>query len=153
MPRSGSNAPRADPSPADPAQLEALRADWRGFIDPFMHGVFNEPDSEEVIAQMIGIGMDASPDVVAIQETRADWTVPALRLGRVTCPVLIIHGTDDLAVRPPSPRKSWLRCPMRALSSSARAGHRPDIRTPELVDPLLLEFLIGQGAPAVASDS
>ena len=85
-----------DPLPPDPALLESLRTDWRGFIDPFMHAVFTEPDSDDVIAEMIGIGMDASPDAVATEETGSS-TGPSrrVRLARVGCPVLVIHGEDD----------------------------------------------------------
>ena len=75
-----------DPSPPDPAWLEELRTDWRGFIDPFMHNVFTEPGSDEVIAEMIGIGMDASPDAVATGELEVDWTGPARGLARGRVP-------------------------------------------------------------------
>jgi hypothetical protein len=34
-----------EPAPPDPEWLEALLADGPGFIVPFMHGVFTEPDS------------------------------------------------------------------------------------------------------------
>ena len=35
------------PAPPDPEPLEAWRTDWPGFIVPFMHAVFTEPDSAE----------------------------------------------------------------------------------------------------------
>ena len=58
---------RLEPAPEPPApeRLERWRNDWPGFIGPFMHAVFSEPDSAQLIEEMIAIGLDASPDVVA----------------------------------------------------------------------------------------
>jgi pimeloyl-ACP methyl ester carboxylesterase len=132
--------------PPDPAGLEALRTDWRGFIDPFMRAVFSEPDSEEVIAEMIGIGMEASAAVVATQEIELEWTEPALLMGQVTCPVLVIHGEDDGPVPLSHAEEIVAALPTARLEVIPRGGHRPDIRSPELVNPPLLDFLLGSGA-------
>ena len=58
----------AEPEPPDPEWLESLRTDWAGFIVPFMHEVFTEPDSAGVIAEMVAIGLEATPEVVVTQE-------------------------------------------------------------------------------------
>ena len=42
-----------------------------------MHAVFTEPDSAQLIEEMIAIGLDASPEVVAAQEVELDWVTPA----------------------------------------------------------------------------
>ena len=131
-----------DPPPPDPAWLEELRTDWRGFIDPFMHNVFTEPGSDEVIAEMIGIGMDASPDAVATGESEVDWTVPARGLAQVACPVLVIHGEYDLPVPVALAEEIVAALPDARLEIIPGGGHRPDIRSPELVNPLLLDFLV-----------
>jgi hypothetical protein len=47
------------PAPPSPKWLDALGTDWRGFLVPFMHAVFTEPDSEDVIAEMTAIGLDS----------------------------------------------------------------------------------------------
>ena len=131
-----------DPAAPDPVQLDAWRADWRGFIAPFMHNVFTEPDSDEVIEEMIGIGMDASPDVVADQEFELDWTDPAQRLGGVDCPTLVVHGETDAAVPLSLAEDIVAAMPNARLVVIPGGGHRPDIRSPELVNPFLLEFLV-----------
>ena len=134
---------RLEPEEArDPAALEELRTDWRGFIDPFMHAVFSEPESDEVIAEMIAIGMDASVDVVATQETELDWAEPARLMGDVACPVLVIHGEDDGPVPLSLAQEITAAMPTARLEVLPHGGHRPDIRSPELVNPLLLEFLL-----------
>jgi 3-oxoadipate enol-lactonase len=134
------------PAPPDPEWLAALRDDWRGFVVPFMHAVFTEPGSEEVIAEMIAIGLEAAPDVIAMQETEIDWTRPASLLGTVTCPALVVHGDADRPVPASLAERIVAALPNARLELIPGGGHRPDIRTPELVDPLLLEFLLGQRA-------
>jgi aminoacrylate hydrolase len=132
----------AHPAPPDTEWLQALLTDWSGFIVPFMHDVFTEPDSSEVIDEMIAIGLEATPEVVVIQERESDWTKPARLLGTVACPTLLIHGEDDVPV-PASLARSIVAAMSNArLELIPDGGHRPDIRTPELVNPLLGEFLL-----------
>jgi pimeloyl-ACP methyl ester carboxylesterase len=134
---------RLDPDPASPDRewLDSLLTDWRGFIVPFMHDVFREPDSSDVIAEMIAIGVEATPEIVVIQELELDWERPARLFGRVACPTLAIHGEADAV--PVSLAQSIVAAmPNARLEVIPDGGHRPDIRTPELVNPLLLEFLL-----------
>jgi pimeloyl-ACP methyl ester carboxylesterase len=130
-----------DPTPPDPEALERVRQDWPGFIEPFMHAVFTEPGSDALIKEMIAIGLDASPDVVADGELEVDWTRPAKLLGSVTCPTLIVHGEQDKPVPVDVARAIHAALPNARLELIPDGGHRPDIRSPELVNPLLLEFL------------
>ena len=127
--------------PPDPERLEAWRTDWAGFIVPFMHRVFSEPDSDELIEEMIGIGMEATAEVAVTQELELDWALPARLLGAVACPTLLIHGGADAAVPVSLARSIADAMPNARLELIPGGGHRPDIRTPELVNPLLLEFL------------
>jgi pimeloyl-ACP methyl ester carboxylesterase len=131
-----------EPAPPDPDRLEALRKDWRGFIVPFMHSVFTEPDSADVIAEMIAIGLDATPDVIATQEAELDWREPASLLGAVTCPTLVVHGEADAPVPVALAERIVAALPNARLEVVPGGGHRPDIRTPELVNPVLLDFLL-----------
>jgi pimeloyl-ACP methyl ester carboxylesterase len=133
----------AEPEPPDPEWLESLRTDWPGFIVPFMHEVFTEPGSADVIAEMIAIGLESTPEVVVAQELELDWQRLALLLRAVACPTLVIHGAEDAPV-PASLAKSIVAAmPNARLELIPAGGHRPDIRTPELVNPLLVDFLLG----------
>jgi pimeloyl-ACP methyl ester carboxylesterase len=129
-------------TPIDPARLEGLRTHWSGFIVPFMHSVFPEPHSEEVIEEMIAIGMEATPEIIATQELELDWSVPASLLSSVTCPTLILHGEDDVVPVSLAERIA-ATMPRARLEILPNAGHRPDIRSPEIVNPVLMEFLLG----------
>lgn len=130
-----------DPAPPSPARLASLRTDWAGFMVPFMNGVFSEPESAEVIDQMIGIGMEASPEVVVTQEVELDWRRPASLLGSVGCPTLVVHGDEDAAIPVPDVQAIVDAIPNARLELIRGGGHRPDIRSPDIVNPLLLDFL------------
>ncbi len=132
----------AEPAPPNPEWVESLRTDWRGFIVPFMHAVFTEPDSHDVIEEMIAIGLEATPDVIADQELELDWRPPARLLGQVTSRALVIHGEKDKPVPVSHAESIVAAMPNARLEVIRDGGHRPDIRTPELVNPLLLDFLL-----------
>ncbi len=132
-----------DPQPPGPERLERWRNDWPGFIVPFMHAVFSEPDSAGVIEEMIAIGLDATPDVVAAQELELDWVTPAGLLGRLECPTLVVHGEGDVPVPVEIARAIAEELPDVRFVLIPGGGHRPDIRSPEIVNPILLEFLLG----------
>ena len=131
-----------EPAAPDPEWLKGLQADWAGFIVPFMHEVFTEPDSADVIAEMIAIGLEATPEVIVTQELEHDWQRPARLLERVTCPTLVVHGEADAHVPVALARSIVDAMPNARLTVVPSGGHRPDIRTPELVNPVLLEFLL-----------
>jgi len=132
----------AEPEPPDPGWLESLRSDWPGFIVPFMHEVFTEPGSADVIAEMIAIGLEATPEVAVTQELELDWRRPARLLEQVGCPTLVVHGEADAAVPLELAESIAAALPNARLEVIPNGGHRPDIRTPDLVDPLLLDFLL-----------
>ena len=107
-----------------------------------MHEVFTEPDSADVIAEMIAIGLEATPEVAVTQELELDWHRPARLLAQVTCPTLVVHGEADAAVPAALAESIVAAMPNARLELIPDGGHRPDIRTPEVVNPLLLDFLV-----------
>ena len=91
---------------------------------------------------MVAIGLEASPEAVVAQERVLDWVAPARFLGEVACPTLLVHGESGLPV--PLELAAAIADAMRdaLLVVIPAGGHRPDIRSPELVNPLLLDFLL-----------
>jgi pimeloyl-ACP methyl ester carboxylesterase len=71
-----------------------------------------------------------------------DWRRPARLLESVACPTLVVHGDADVAVPAALARSIVAAMPSARLEVIPGGGHRPDIRSPELVNPLLLEFLL-----------
>ena len=124
------------------ARLEAWRTDWRGFIDPFMHAVFTEPDSDRGHRADDRHRHGGVARRRRASETELEWTDPARRLGAVACPMLVIHGEADAAVPLSLAQSITAAVPHAQLVVIPDGGHRPDIRSPELVNPLLIEFLL-----------
>lgn len=85
----------------------------------------------------------ASPDPERLEALRNYWRLPAGLLRRVTCPTLVVHGEADAPVPVALAERIVAAMPNARLEPIPGGGHRPDIRTPELVNPLLLEFLLG----------
>ena len=56
--------------------------------------------------------------------------------------MLVIHGEEDGPVPLSHAEEIVAAMPAARLEVIPRGGHRPDIRSPELVNPLLLEFLL-----------
>ena len=122
------------------------RKDWPDFARFFMGEVFTEPDSGSMIEEVVGIALDASPDMLIQQEREQDWTLAPPLLGSVACPTLLIHGGDDHTTPLVVAEKIAAGIPDARLVVLAGAGHRPDVRSPGIVNPLLGEFLDSLGA-------
>ena len=91
---------------------------------------------------MIAIGLEATPEVAVVQEVKLDWERLARLLGTVACPALVVHGEADVPVPASLARSIVAAMPNARLELIPDGGHRPDTRAPELVNPLLLEFLL-----------
>jgi alpha-beta hydrolase superfamily lysophospholipase len=57
-------------------------------------------------------------------------------------PTLVVHGAEDEPVPVELAERIVAAMPNARLEVIPGGGHRPDIRSPELVNPLLLEFLL-----------
>jgi pimeloyl-ACP methyl ester carboxylesterase len=68
---------------------------------------------------------------------------PAI-LGTISSPTLVLHGQLDQSVPLDVANAVAAAIPGAALAVAVAGGHRPDIRSPELINPLLVEFLRGQ---------
>jgi len=128
--------------PSDLLSAHGWRTDWPAFARRFMESVFSEPDSEDTIRELVDIALNASPEVLITQERERDWgAIPPL-LATVEAPTLLIHGDDDHGVPLSLARRIADAMPNARLDVLPGAGHRPDIRTPERVNPLIADFLL-----------
>jgi len=116
--------------------------DYHGFLDFFFARMFNEPHSTKQIEDCVGWALEADPG------TLAD-TVSALSLcgreefrrtaARVRCPVLVIHGDQDL-IRPHRQGAALAELTGGELVTLEGSGHGPQARDPVKVNLLLREF-------------
>ena len=124
------------------------RQDWPGFARWFLETAFNEPDPEAVIEAVLRIALDADPEML-IQQHR-EWhagrdflAVPPI-LGTIAGQTLVLHGALDLSVQLEVSEAVAAAIPDATLAVAVAGGHRPDIRSPELTNPLFVDFLRGR---------
>lgn len=82
-----------------------------------------------------------------IQQTDMTWsglrTCYLDRLGEITAPTLIIHGTKDSAVPPECAREAHQRISGSRLEWIEGAGHWPQRDSPEEFNRVVTQFLVG----------
>jgi pimeloyl-ACP methyl ester carboxylesterase len=124
------------------------RQDWPGFARWFLETAFNESGSEALIDAVLQIALEADPEML-IQQHREmhrglDFLAAPAILGTISSPTLVLHGALDLSLPLAVAEAVAAAIPGAALAVALAGGHRPDIRSPELINPLLVEFLRGQ---------
>jgi pimeloyl-ACP methyl ester carboxylesterase/predicted glycosyltransferase len=115
--------------------------DWPGYAEFFFGECFIEPHSTKQIEDAVGWALETDPETVLLSFhgwndkvlARADATAHA---GRISCPGLVIQGTDDRLV------EAWRgRAVAETLGwghlSLAGAGHGPHARDPVRTNLLL----------------
>jgi len=123
------------------------RQDWPGFARWFLETAFNEPDSEALIDAILQIALEADPEIL-IQQHRErhrgrDFLAAPAILGTISSPTLVVHGALDQSVPLAVAEAVSAAIPGATLAVAVAGGHRTDIRSPELINPLLVEFLSG----------
>jgi pimeloyl-ACP methyl ester carboxylesterase/predicted glycosyltransferase len=117
------------------------RSDWEDFVNFFMGQAFSEPHSTKPTEDAVAWGLEADAEILIRQtrEREAGGAWPLL--GRVRCPVLVIHGSDDRIIPVAAARTMADELPNARLVVMEGSGHRPDVRDPVKVNLLLSEFL------------
>ena len=104
--------------------------------------------SEALIDAILSIALEADPEIL-IQQHREmhrgldSLAAPAI-LGTIASPTLVLHGEHDQSVPLAVANAVVAAIPGAALAVAVAGGHRPDIRSPDLINPLLVDFLRGQ---------
>jgi pimeloyl-ACP methyl ester carboxylesterase/predicted glycosyltransferase len=123
---------------------------YRDFLEFFFGKVFTEPHSTKQIEDCVGWGLETTPETLALTylgrelHDRDEFT----RLcRRISCPVLVIHGTDD-AVRPSVVGEELADVTGGTFVPMEGSGHCPHARDPVCVNLLLRDFAAPPPAPA-----
>ncbi len=146
------------PAPPDPEgfewfNAEIFRRDWSGFRQWFFEVCFNEPGSQPTRDSVFAIAADADVEVL-IQQQLDDAGTPHAEvvvsaIAGLTVPALVIHGSNDLIVPVEAAHQLAAMLPAGRLAVVEGGGHRPDVRSPELVNPLVRAFVAGRPLPDV----
>jgi pimeloyl-ACP methyl ester carboxylesterase len=118
------------------------RRDYRGFVEFFISRIFTEPHSTKQIEDAVGWGLETDAETL-IATGRADQLdEPTTRelAARISCPVLVIHGTDD-AVRPVAAGEALAAATGGEFIEMPGVGHAPQARKPVAVNVALREFV------------
>jgi pimeloyl-ACP methyl ester carboxylesterase len=122
---------------------------YRDFLEFFFGKVFTEPHSTKQIEDCVSWGLETNGETLALTwlgRELHDRDEFARLCRQITCPVLVIHGTDD-AVRPLVVGAEFAREAGGALVELEGSGHCPHARDPVRVNLLLRDFVAPRPAP------
>ena len=119
--------------------------DWTGFADFFFHQIFTEPHSTKQLEDGIGWMLETTAETIVLDEEA--FSIPGGTLGtarelapRLRCPILVIHGTDDLIIDP-STSSDFAAATGADLLLLEGAGHNPLARDPVKVNLAVRAFV------------
>jgi len=124
-------------------------ANYEDFLQFFFSQMFNEPHSTKQIEDCIGWALETDAETLVATQlaNRLPDEAAVRRLAeRVSCPVLVIHGTDD-AIRPHDSGAALAKLIGGAFVSLEGCGHAPMARDPVKVNVLLRDFVDPQPPP------
>ena len=116
--------------------------DYRGFLEFFMSSIFTEPHSTKPIEDTVAWGLETTGETLVLTHL-ADGLQPEearALAGRVQCPVLVIHGTDD-AINAATRGIGLAEHTNGRLVLLDGSGHAPHVRDPVKVNLLLRDFV------------
>ncbi|HJW59621.1 MAG TPA: alpha/beta hydrolase, partial [Actinomycetota bacterium] len=117
------------------------------FLEFFAGEVFPEPHSTKQIEDMVGWGLETTAETLVLTQLGSQ---PASReemeaiLGRVRCPVLVVHGDDD-RVRSLAIGAAAAELTGGTLVAIEGGGHCPQARHPVKVNLCIREFVESLG--------
>ncbi len=122
------------------------RTEYERFVPWFVSRVFSEPQSQTTIDEVVAIALEADHAMLLQQAKELDWDDAPGRLQAVQCPTLVVHGTGDQTLELHAVQAVAAAIPNANLRLLDGLGHRPDIRRPDIVNPILVEFMGGGAA-------
>lgn len=141
-----------DPAMKEAAQqaLQAMRANWPGFLDGFFSAAFSEPHSTKQYEDAV-LRCGGASDGATVALGREGWLGnDALAYARqVRCPALVIHGDRDRIAPMAQAEAIVAAVPGARLLTIAGGGHLPTGRDPVMFCHALRDFV--GAAPARAT--
>jgi pimeloyl-ACP methyl ester carboxylesterase len=120
--------------------------DWPGFVDFFFAQTFTEPHSTKQIEDATGWALQTDAETI-LRGMDAEWANDrdsAIRLCReVSCPTLVIQGSEDAVVGSTRGAAVAAAIPTARLVTLEGSGHAPHLREPVRVNVLVRDFVAG----------
>ncbi len=116
--------------------------DYERFLEFFFGQVMTEPHSTKGIEDLVGWGLETTPEALVATQLGDSLDEPRIRelASRVRCPVLIVHGADD-AVRGVGSGAELAALTRGTFVELEGAGHAPHARDPVRLNLLLRDFV------------
>jgi pimeloyl-ACP methyl ester carboxylesterase len=129
---------------------EALEAGWKlGYSQAFI-----ERSYDALLALARSASRYAAPRDSYMRQVVAAARHDAYgRLGGITCPVMIIHGADDITIPAENARMIKQRIPHAELHILEGMGHGYNFEAQEVADALVVDFVRRHGRVAERSAS
>jgi pimeloyl-ACP methyl ester carboxylesterase len=117
---------------------EAIVAGWKlGYSQPYIDAHY-----DEMLARSRDAGRYATPSDSYLRQVVAAAKHDTMdRLPAVTCPVMVIHGTDDVMIPPENAELLTKLIPHAELHLLDGMGHGYNLEAQEMADALVLDFV------------
>jgi pimeloyl-ACP methyl ester carboxylesterase/predicted glycosyltransferase len=118
-------------------------SDYADFLHFFFSQIFTEPHSTKAIEDCVGWGLQTTPETLIATQLAPAQDEAAIRelAARINCPVLVIHGLDDV-VRSHESGAALAELTGGRLVTLEGSGHAPHTRDPVKVNLLLRDFIV-----------
>jgi pimeloyl-ACP methyl ester carboxylesterase/predicted glycosyltransferase len=120
------------------------KRDWPGFADFFFRELCPEPHSTKLIEDMVGFACDSNAEAQLAERDGSIYPATTAEgddlLRAVSCPVLVVHGTEDHC-QPYARGARVAELTGGRLVTLDGSGHLPQGREPVMVNLLLREFI------------
>lgn len=125
------------------ADIDAMRADWPGYLSAFMQTILSEPHSTKGIED--GVRHAWATDAQTLEWCRHGWLGTDVTdcARRVQCPTLVVHGDDDRRVPYAKGKAVHELVPGARLLTIGGGGHVPSARHPALFARAVRDFVAG----------
>jgi len=130
-----------NPEGWDKYNLAYWHADYPDFVEFFFSQAFNEPHSTKPREDAVGWALEGGPESLEAEAKGNPMGLTGEEIfAAVTCPTLVIHGTDD-RIQSHRVGVEAARLSNGTLASLGGSGHIPNVRDPVRVNLLLREFV------------
>jgi pimeloyl-ACP methyl ester carboxylesterase/predicted glycosyltransferase len=124
-------------------EFATVLQDYRGFLEFFFGQMFPEPHSTKPIEDCVGWGLETTAEILLATEIGNGMDEATTRdlCAKVSCPVLVIQGTED-AIAGPGRGIALADATGGDLVLLDGSGHGPHVRDPVRVNLLLRDFAV-----------
>jgi pimeloyl-ACP methyl ester carboxylesterase/UDP:flavonoid glycosyltransferase YjiC (YdhE family) len=117
------------------------REDYRDFLDWFIDLIFYESHSTKAVEDTTAWALETTPEILIEGIIERDWSdLPGLT-AKISCPVLILHGSNDRIRSVEDAKELHKTIPDSRLVVVDKGGHSSAARDPVFTNELIHDFI------------